>query len=202
MGNTLVAANLHRILSDVRLFASTDSTLRAINAVRIETWRDSMVAVSTDRFVMGASRADYSGEEIAANISLPNIDNLLRIAKTTRKDSAHRRVEIVAVGAALEFNFSTGESLTVQTEQHDFPHWRQLLPKEAISGNEIADVSIGYNAAYLAKFSKVAGSREMQIISRSRRKPSIVRIGDDFIGLIMPVRLEEDAYIPPDWISY
>lgn len=202
MGNTLKAADLHRIITDVRPFASTDKLLPALTQVRIETSSGNITAITTDRFTMGVSRADYSGEDIAANISVTNIDNLLRLAKTSRKDAPARAVDINIVGPhTLEFSFSTGESLTVQTEQTDFPRWQQLLPQEVIPGNQTADVTISYSAANLAKFAKVCGSHEMQIVNRGRHKPSIVCIGDDFVGLIMPVRAQDNSYVPASWIA-
>lgn len=201
MGNTLKAADLHRILTDVRQFASTDRTLPALMQIRIETQGGNITAAATDRFTMGVSRADYNGEEIAANVSVANVDNLLRLAKTSRRDAPARAVDIAIVGNTLEFGFSTGESLTVQTEQADFPRWQQLLPKEAIPGNGITDATISYNAGRLARFAKVAGSERMQIVNRGRHKPSIVCIGDDFVGLIMPVRAPDDSYVPASWIA-
>lgn len=57
------------------------------------------------------------------------------------------------------------------------------------------DVSgIGYTPEYLAKFGKVAASKRnpMRFFPRAM-KPGVVMIGDDFMGMIMPVRLYGDT---------
>ena len=205
MGNTILAADLHRILTDVRPFASTDKLLPQLMQVRIETAGGNMVAVTTDRFTLGASRADYCGEELAANISLSNIDNLIRIAKTSKKDAGWRSVEVRIHGGhpnSIEFIFSTGETLTVQAEQTDFPRWQQLLPADNIHAGDQTDAAMAYNGARLAKFAKVAGSDEMRLVSRGRAKPALVCIGTDFVGVIMPVRAEgEVGFNRAAWIA-
>lgn len=212
MGNTMLAADLHRILSDVRPFASKDRTVPAICAIRIESVGDNITAAATDRFTLGISRADYSGEQVAFTVSTSNADNLIRITKTRRQDATWRTVEIQPIGKIkegypyhLKFIFSTGEELTVAAETTDFPKFRQLLPDESIDEKAQGNVATQYNAANLAKFAKVAGSETMNVITRGRDceigKPSIVTIGDDFIGLIMPTRKEfTPSYTKPAWV--
>lgn len=210
MGNTMLAADLHRILSDVRPFASKDKVLPSICQVRIESNESSIIAAATDRFTLGISHADYSGEKLAVNLVTSNIDNLIRLAKTPRAVEG-RTVEIVETagtvhGATWKFIFSTGEELSVMAETTDFPKFRQLLPSESIDEKAQGNVAVTYDAARLAKFAKVSGSEDMNVISRGRdcevAKPTVVTIGNHFIGLIMPSRRDSrPSYTKPQWID-
>ena len=210
MGNTMYAADLHRMLTDVRPFASTDRILPSICQVRIESNDSSILASATDRFTLGISRTDYSGEGFAVNIATSNIDNIIRLSKTPRAMRESRTVEILLVGSgtaqSVKFIYSTGEELSALTETTDFPKFRQLLPEESIDEKAQGRVAVTYDAARLAKFAKVSGSEHMNVISRGRDgevgKPTIVTIGDHFIGLIMPSRKDSmPTYSKPTWIN-
>lgn len=200
MGNIVKAADLHRILSDVKPFTSKDATIPALCTVQIETRDGSIVAVATDRFTLGISRADYSGEDFSVVIPVTAIDNILRIAKTLRRDEQCRTVNIEADGGNINFTFATGESLSIKCSTEQFPKWRQLIPVGGWDNEAEGDAMVGYNTAYLARFSKVSGVG-MKLFSRGRSKPSIVTIGTDFVGLIMPWRTEDGAFVKPTWIS-
>lgn len=204
MGNNIKAADLHRVLSDVQPFVSTDSLIPAICAIRVETDTvGNLVAMATDRFTLGMSRADYSGEMIAITLVAADANKLIRMAKTARRDAAHREVEIVAVAAdTLEWRFSSGESLTTVTSTADFPACRKLIPADHTSGHESEQHdAVAYNPANLAKFAKVAGSGEMVLHSRGRSKPAVVTIGSDFVGMIMCLRADNYAYVTPAWAA-
>lgn len=200
MGNTIKAADLHRALTDVKPFMSKDQTVPMLCCVRIESANGNLVAVATDRFTLGASRADYTGEDFAATLSASSIDNLMRIAKTARRDADWRTVDIEVTGKELRFRFTSGESLTVLCEDSDFPRWRQLISVDRIDHTDQQAAMVGYNADYMARFSKVAGSTNMRLFSRGTAKPAVVSIGRDFVGLIMPVRCEDDTFSKPSWI--
>lgn len=207
---TLKAHALHTVMSDAIVFAGTDATIPALNGIRIETVArgDSvdLIAVATDRFTLGVSRADASGDILPGfNLTASDAKNLVRIAKTLTRMQSYRTVDVETDDYTqnVVFTFSSGESVTVRKAEHEFPRWRQPFPAD--DAGMADDVSgIGYTPEYLAKFGKVAASKRnpMRFFPRAM-KPGVVMIGDDFMGIIMPVRIPGDTnrgtYATPVW---
>lgn len=218
---TLKAHALHTVMSDALAFAGTDATIPALNGIRLETvQRDEtvdLIAVATDRFTLGVSRADAGGDAATAdcrcwdcvlpafNLTSSDAKNLVRIAKTVARMQSYRTVDVETDDHTqnVVFTFSSGESVTVRKSDHEFPRWRQLFPADDAGMHD--DVSgIGYTPEYLAKFGKVAASKRnpMRFFPRAM-KPGVVMIGDDFMGIIMPVKIYGDTnrgtYSTPVW---
>ncbi len=205
MGNTMKAADLHRVIAEAKNFAGRDATLPMLQNVRIEATETQLVAVATDRFLLGVSRADYAGEAFTVNIEGQQVDALLKMAKTASRDAQWREVTIERRDDGnVEFRFNSGEAITVTPSAHEFPKYQQLIPTTTLLETETLHESpvIGFNAAYLARFAKIDGAHAMRVYTRGD-KPTVVLIGDDFVGLIMPVRIPEDrrAYQRPAWIT-
>jgi len=210
MGNTLKAADLHRILTAAKAFASTDPTMPMLGTVRIEATETHIIAVATDRFTLGVARADYAGEAFIATLDRSHVDTLIKMAKTVKRDESWREVTVDIVDAVhtyeptvIEFRFTTGESLSVRTSDHDFPKFRQLIPSATLLETEnVTPVKLAsFDASKLAQFTKVPGHERMALWIRDS-KPTVVRIGDDFIGLIMPVRQPEGTvWTTPEWLA-
>ena len=207
---TLKAHALHTVMSDAIVFAGTDATIPALNGIRIETVARGetvdLIAVATDRFTLGVSRVDGSGDILPGfNLTASDAKNLVRIAKTLARMQSYRTVDIETADDDLNvmFVFSTGETVTVRKAEHEFPRWRQLFPADDAGMSD--DVSgIGYTPEYLAKFGKVAAGKHDSMRFYPRvSKPGVVMIGDDFIGIIMPVRIPGDTnrgtYATPVW---
>ena len=203
MGNIMKTADLYRIATVARAFASTDTTVPAINAVRIEATETHVIAVATDRFTLGVARADYAGEAFTATLDRSHVDTLIKMAKTTKRDESWRQAEITVDENTLEFRFTTGESLSVRVSDHDFPTFRQLIPSATLLETEnVTPIKLAsFDAFKLAQFAKVPGHERMSMWIRGT-KPTVVRIGDDFIGLIMPVRTPDGTeYVWPAWLD-
>lgn len=207
---TIKAHQLFTVMSDALQFASSDATIPMLNAVRLETVArgDSvdLMAIATDRFTLGVSRADADGDVLPGfNLAATDAKNLVRIAKTAARMQTYRTVDVETDDYTqnVVFTFSSGETVTVRKHEHDFPRWRQFFPHDNAGMTD--DVSgIGYTPEYLAKFGKVsAGKRNpMQFFPRTA-KPGVVMIGEDFIGIIMPVRIpgetDRGTYSTPVW---
>ena len=207
---TLKSHALHTVMSDALAFSSTDATIPALNGIRIETVQRGaivdVIAVATDRFTLGVSRADGSGDILPEfKLTASDAKNVVRIAKTLTRMQSYRTVDVETSDDDLNvmFVFSTGETVTVRKAEHEFPRWRQLFPTD--DAGMADDVSgIGYTPEYLAKFGKVAASKRnpMRFFPRAM-KPGVVMIGDDFMGIIMPVRIPGDTnrgtYATPVW---
>jgi hypothetical protein len=208
MGSTMKAADLHRVITEAKNFAGRDATLPMLQNVRIEATETQLVAVATDRFLLGASRADYAGEAFTVSIEGQQVDALLKMAKTVSRDTQWREVTIERRGdeshKLVDFRFNSGEAITVTPSAHEFPKYGQLIPTTTQLETETRHESpvIGFNAANLAKFAKIDGARAMRVYPRGD-KPTVVLIGEDFAGLIMPVRIAEDhrAYQRPAWMT-
>lgn len=226
MGNTIKADALFTVLTVASTFAGSDKTLPMLTAVRLDFTESQVTGAGTDRFVLGVQRADYSGEAFSALITTDDVKTIARVAKTATRDRGWREAEIeiqrekswpagadyrdpaAAVERAdgrvvsVSFRFNSGEAITVQTLDSEFPKYKQLIPADVIAmGDDIATVK-GFNASYLAKFAKVPGSYQMKLIVGKDTRPSVVSIGDDFIGLIMPVRLADwNGYARPAWLD-
>jgi hypothetical protein len=196
----VTSQDLHRILSDAIAFASTDPNIPAIAAVRLESVRDTdatvhLLGVATDRFTLGVSRTSAEGDSgIGVTLAAADVKNVLRIAKTARRDSGWRRTTVtVHADDTVTFAFTSGESVVVRTVEAEFPRWRQLLSADADAMARSA-AGLGLDPLRLAQFAKVAAAKTdpMQIFPgvtpEGRLKPVHVLIGADFYGLIMPVK--------------
>lgn len=153
--NMLKAKALHTAMSDALLFAApTSAKLPFLEAVRLEFGAGQLVAVATDRFVLGASRVEYSGEAFTMMVAGSDAKALVKMAKTGKRDEGAREVtiEVVDAGAQVTFRFSTGEAITVRGLDVQFPKWRHLLPSDDSRMGGI--VGMGYTGPYLGRFTR------------------------------------------------
>jgi DNA polymerase III sliding clamp (beta) subunit (PCNA family) len=231
MTNILTAHDLHRVLATSKLFTGTDDTLPMLRCVRLEFTSGRVIGVATDRFTLGVITAEYVEPE--ANDATPevfdvmvdhnDVDTLIKLAKTPVKSSVWRTVDVTVTErderpnsghygnpVTIEFRFNSGETVAVRAADYEFPKYRQLIPSAVSDATDLrgTDYTTGFNPGYLAKFAKVLSADgkagRMAVTTHSPSKPTAVRIGDDFIGLIMPVRLGETdlaVYSRPAWLD-
>ncbi len=211
--NTMKAKALHTALSDAVLFAApTTARLPFLEAVRLEFGGGQLVAVATDRFVLGASKVVYSGEAFMMMVAGADAKALAKMSRTAKGDENTREVtiEVVDAGAQVTFRFSTGESMLVRGFDVQFPKWRQLLPSDASRMGGI--VGMGYVPAYMGRFTKARAEEQAtgammvvfpSVTSSGKPGPTAIRIGEDFFGMLMPVRPPGDewTYHRPDWLA-
>lgn len=219
---TIKATALHTAISDALNFASPAIGVPIIESVRLETVTDtgpagprvSLIGVGTDRFTLGISRVDADGDTgLAVTIASDDAKNVARIAKTARKDSRWRdaTIEHDTDANTVIFRFSSGETITVTPIDSDYgyPKWRQLMPADD-SAMQTSAAGVGIDPLKLAQFSKVAAAKSHpmavfpQIKSSGNIGPVALRIGDDFVGLVMPVRAPGGYvfnYSVPGWLA-
>lgn len=210
--NTMKAKALHTALSDALLFAAPASMrLPFLEAVRLEFGDGQLVAAATDRFVVGVSRVEYAGESFTVVVSAREAKALAKMAKTTtRSRQASRWVEIVAEGRDVLFQFSTGESMTVRALDVELPNWRNLIPRDAHLMGGI--VGMGYHPSLVARFTKVRLDEQgpgtsmvlfASVTSSGKPGPTVVHIGENFVGVLMPQRPSGDRweYRRADWLD-
>jgi hypothetical protein len=208
--NSMSAKDLHTVVSDALNFAaSTSVNIPAFAAVRFEVTDGQFVAIATDSYVLGVSRVDYAGAAFVLTVGIGDAKNLARITKTVKRAEASRTVEIDIDDLRVSFRFSTGEALTVTGLDVQYPQWRRLIPSTDERMAPAGVVGTGYNPAALAKFSRVRpeerSRRAVLFPTRSEcaLAPTVVQIGEDFIGAVMPTKPAGDAeaYQPPAWIA-
>lgn len=207
--NIVKAAAFRTALSDALNFtAAASDNLPVLETVRVEAGDGDLIAVATDRFVIGVSRVDYTGAPFAATLSVADAKRLVAMAKCPKRDEAWREVSIV-VGSdgALTFRFTTGEALAVRPVVEEYPAWRRLIPDtERRMG---AVIGVAYDPALLAKFAKVRPAerdRRMAMfagMADSKLCGTVVTIGEDFVGMVMPQRPagDEERYERPGWLT-
>ena len=210
--NLMRAHDLWMAVSDALIFSAPASAMvPPVQTVRLEATAEQLVAAATDRFVLGVSRVDYSGVPFTLTMSNTDALVLARMAKTLKRDQGWRSVaidvETTDRETRLDFRFASGEAMTVRSTDTEFPRWRQLLPTDADRMGSV--IGMGYNPANMAKFAKVAnaGSRDRMVVFPTATErgpgPSVVRIGANFVGLIMPVRGpdSDESYSLPEWFA-
>ncbi|WP_244918342.1 hypothetical protein [Mycobacterium xenopi] len=100
--NVLKANVLYTAVSDALNFAAAATEMvTAIAAVRIEASETQLVAVATNRFVLGVSRVDYQGAPFAVTIAVDDAKTLARMAKTAKRDGPGVRLKSVSTVRAL-----------------------------------------------------------------------------------------------------
>ena len=207
----MIAADLYRIVSDAILFASKDTTRPFLCVARLEVTSAGLIAVATDRFSLGIARADYDGEAFTASFSRGDLVNLLKVAKTAKRDESWRRVELEIERdqrdesvKAITFTFTDGGAMTLRAQDYEFPKYRQLFPSAQQVDDASGLVHVGVNPALFARFDKVSGSAAAHVAFTAGNRPIVVRKGPDFLGLLMPTRLgdlETSAHVRPDWLD-
>jgi DNA polymerase III sliding clamp (beta) subunit (PCNA family) len=187
---TIMAPVLVAALAAVIPHASTDVTLPFLRSVRFETSADqtTLTVVATNRYTLGSYRLAWDGGPVAASIDLDDAKALLAYAK---KASKHIPLALTFGEEQVDaFDFSRRVEYRYLSEA--FPAWNMLIPSiDRKSVNYIG--RIGFNPAYLAMFAKAADKQEPMILTFGDTPTKSVRvdIGDNFTGLIMPVRIVE-----------
>ncbi|TDO18165.1 hypothetical protein EV580_1349 [Mycobacterium sp. BK086] len=193
-------------MEDAALFASRDTTLPMINAIHLESTSTRIIAVATDRFVLGSAAAHYlegaSGAEFSVSLTLNQAKLVAAVAKACRASMLYATV--VNRETQVTFEFATGESLTLpkQLEEHTFPEWRKIVEERAADIEGSVQV-IGFDPKLIARFAKVKNARQMAIKLSSPNKGALVSIGDQFVGVVMPVRFSGDTNVSwtRDWLE-
>ena len=210
--NSMTAHELFTAVSDAVLFTAAPSAMiPALEAVRLEFGDGQLVAAATDRFTLGVSRVAYSGASATVMIAGGEAKALVKMAKTLKRDEKSREVTVEFAGERqVTFRFSTGEAMTVHGLDVEFPKWRQLVPADTSRMGGI--VGMGYDPTLIGRFAKVRRDEhgpgaEMVVFpsvsSQGRPGPTVIRIGEGFIGLLMPKRPagNEWGYQRPGWLD-
>jgi hypothetical protein len=206
----LLVTDLHKVLHNAHLFVHKGDEIPSINGVYLESTGTHLVATGTDRFMLGASAVAYADEKWTTLLPLAHVTTLLAVLKA----SSHRagpwksatvklspegyRLKVAVPTDDIKFSFPTARR---HDDKIEFPLWKQLLkePTEPITDTTR---KMCVDAQKLAKFSRVKADRHvMEITVRNPNKSMRVRMGSDFIGLIMPIRITSiEDWKEPTWL--
>lgn len=178
-----------------------------------------LIAVATNRFVLGASRAEFTGPKFEAVIPRQFVELLIRVCKTVRGRDLLHWVDFARGEDNVALQFFGGLQITVPTvpkppalrgkggrflpRERTFPAWRQLIPLVSDSANSEFSV----NPEYMAQFAHVDtggsyGEKRMRVVQPTTNKQILIRIGENFIGILMPIRANDtDAPLRPAWLG-
>lgn len=202
----IVSSDLHRLITTATLFAGNDDTLPMLKCIRFIADGKNLISVATDRFMVGASRAPMvTAEPFEFLLDREQAKIISDIAKPGRR---HWRIldratlTLTPKGKKLNVSFAVQDiTVGVPTKDLDFPKYSQLFKKQDPDNPGLPFIAVNPN--YLAKFGKVAtllNDHQMGMTFTKPSRPIQVNIGQDFCGLIMPVRSAESAEVPT-WLK-
>lgn len=208
----VLTSELALILHNASLFAHNDDTIPQIASVALESTGTHLVATGTDRFMLGASATPYADEKWTAVLPIEHVKTLLTVlnkinnqwtAAALSLSPQGLRFKVVIAAEEIKFSFPTRAR---DSESFKYPAWRQLLKDHKVTDSSPSTVSL--DAQKLVRFAKVKshrhaerGSKYMRLSLPEVNKAMQVRIGQHFVGLIMPVRLPSDVDTgEPKWL--
>jgi hypothetical protein len=211
---TLMATQFRDLVTSVLPHASRDATLPALCSLRIRTRGEYVTALATDRYRIGLQRVrlDAPAPGFDAVVSVAAIRRVLSTFKHTRRHDPALRFtldgDLLTVAADDGLDGLSSASLTFSLST-DFPYpdvdriIRSTL--EATAPTEL--VTPTFNPHFLADF-RIGQPRNVPIQitpSGEALKPWRIRVGRDFIGLLVPVKLSSggpvDAGDASEWLA-
>lgn len=191
-----------RVIINARLFVSDNECQPTFTTVRLEAIDGNIISAATDGLVLGVSRADYHGRPFTATIGYEDVDRLIDVAKNIHRGPRDSSEVQLGIGETFGCRFRNGQTQTVTLSGFTFPNYRKLLSDAAALPTE---GTVSYDPSLLARFDKVSAQHGvgMKMWVRSR-KATVVQIGENFVGLIMPNNPRRDAtteWRQPAWLA-
>ena len=202
---TLTASQLRDLLAPVMPHASKDDTVGILVAVRIRTAGKYVTAIATDRYRIAFQRValDPAPEPgFDALVAVRVLKRILTIFKPGRMHDpaltltvTDTRLTVTAADTieqaqGLDDGGLIGASMTFQLVDGDYPKIDRLV-RDALNGKpEDTAMAPSFNPAFLADF-RIGQPRNtpMRIEPTGPvNKPWLIHIGEDFIGLLVPIR--------------
>lgn len=198
---TIQGADMLRMIKNATVFACKDDTLPSICALHVELDGDTVTVTATDRYVLSQETAAAAeGSADGAGSFLLSTDDAKAMLRVKGWDSIMPVTVTYDAGSGkVTFDLAGGAAGTqvYPTVAGEFPRVRHLL--EIKPADEVPAV-IGFNPEYLAKFGKVRvaewrprsyNATPMVMTMTAPHRPVMVKIGESFRGMIMPVRVTE-----------
>ena len=211
---TLTTTQLHALFAPVLPFADKGDTLPILAGVRVHSSGEYLYATATDRYRLGVQRVKVTPPDEDTVGAPPNlvfilegsaVRGLLSLHKTVRGggDPALTftvREDRVTVSGAGPFGFMDS-STSWRTVHGTYPNLASILTEAVERANAKTEkhgppVGACFNPTYLADFRHVTprhSQEPLRLWITSPTKPMLVRVGEDFVGALMPVRFTGDG---------
>lgn len=189
---TVKAGDLARILDQVHAHQSTNELAPAICGVHLDSDRQTLHAVASDRYSLAVARTDLiaPGATWAHTIPSSAVKMLRRWSATESQDAQITIAPSTDKGSTTVSFGSDTSILAFHAVDADFPKWRSLI-FGALDKKPTGDV-VGLDTDYAARWQKA--ERNLRTWATGPRS-AVLFAGDDFLGLQMPTRPHGDN----DW---
>ncbi|WP_329013108.1 hypothetical protein OG271_03815 [Micromonospora rifamycinica] len=195
---TTTTGSLAKILGAVTPFVSRDVTLPALNCVQLRAADGVLAASGTDRYVIGHARQPATGQPTGP-LHLARWDaKRLRRELTAFIEDRETAADEATITQGGEFLTVTFRGVTMhlrQAEGKNYPDLEKILSALPTHDAEGLHAPVGLTHRVIRPLLKAA---ELDPFSSPRwtfdgpRKPVRVEIGDWFIAVLMPVKLQGD----------
>jgi DNA polymerase III sliding clamp (beta) subunit (PCNA family) len=189
------AGHLHRMLTSVSPFVSSDAMLPVLCAVRLyATSSANLMAEATDRFALAqsAGKADVT-EEFSALVSTADVKRILELAKVARGRMASRPIRLELVGDVLTVTDEwSSASIMTRAVDLDYPRLSALVDK-ARDGESLPTAELCLNPHQFVKLAKALGAK----VKHVRLQMPTTALGgvlvtcpadEEFTAILMPQR--------------
>lgn len=199
----LPAAVLRDALTGALVAVATDKILPAFNCVRVAATPSGVDFVGSDRYalIVGTvmpSNSFNMWHEFDALIHMDDVKLIISELKAALRVNKNLGVKLVHNGYDVTLHGIPDITVTAKdlNRQHDFPRYDRLLPDSP--PDSFLTAPIGFNAANLAKLSKVPAVKDSPVSLQfyGLTRPLVASVKHDAIKwqvLIMPVRLDHNS---------
>jgi hypothetical protein len=185
---SILAHDLHRMLTQVAPHISRDDTLPVITAVHLEARDGFLFASATDRFTMAIARQPILNTDewkvIIPGVHLAGLNAWLKACHDiTLTYSSDDKPQLTLADGTNSITIATLDS------SHTLPDWRRLIRKYLDMDVEPVPLS-GVTSKYLARWKDAA--QILHVWQPSASAPLIfMDERSEFIGMQMPVRTDK-----------
>lgn len=197
---TISLADWDHLISRAVIFAGRDFTMPLLRAVRLYEARGRLYAASTDRYRVAFVAAHESVEVPRGFEVLLSTQSLADLARVTKTPAKVRNLvgltitadkETVHVSVAALPGLGDVE-LTLKQVEGQYPPLGRLM-HTALTDTSEAVTTVAFTPAFLADYAKVAPPyTPVRIQVHGPNKPAVIRIGEDFLSALVPVRFAAD----------
>lgn len=205
---TINSADLYRVTKEAELFAGKGTVLPALAAVKYEVTEHGLIVTSTDRFMVGFNRVAIDQDAVTDDTGLvfflapPDRKSLLAWLAPLKTARNSTPVMVHYCDGTVEVSDYDGNRVRVATADVQYPNVAHVIPSNDVLEGDVSSV-VSIDARKLALFAKVKNSFNAVFMRNTakERAPIVVRIGDDFIGMVMPTRMGSRETKLPAWLS-
>jgi DNA polymerase III sliding clamp (beta) subunit (PCNA family) len=182
------ASALIELLEGTITHASKDKSLRALNALQIESVSGYLVARATDRFRLIEGRIELESGDLAT--SLVSLDDIKRVLAIAKEGKISGKVSLNRIGDLLTVSVN-GSSITLTVLDATYPPSFDSL----LNNQERADLGeVNFNPAFMADYAKIAGKgNAVRVEFIGQGKPMMIHLpvtSVEWRALLMPMRIK------------